>query len=103
MNARIVVDPVTRIEGHLRIEAQMAIRSSRPIPRARWCAVSKLFCATGTLAARLGLRATHLRRVHPGTRHCIGPFRRKRNWRHGTADAQLIRNLMIGASTSTTT
>ena len=23
MNARVVVDPVTRIEGHLRIEAQM--------------------------------------------------------------------------------
>ena len=23
MNARVVVDPITRIEGHLRIEAQM--------------------------------------------------------------------------------
>jgi Ni,Fe-hydrogenase I large subunit len=42
MNDRVVVDPITRIEGHLRIEAQMeATASPRPIAPAPWCAASR--------------------------------------------------------------
>ena len=43
MNKRIVVDPITRIEGHLRIEAELAEAwgdQATPIPPAPWCAAS---------------------------------------------------------------
>ena len=48
----VVVDPVTRIEGHLRIEAQTggAVPSPRPTPPARWCAASRSSCAAAIRA-----------------------------------------------------
>ena len=47
MSNRIVVDPVTRIEGHLRIEARRWTRpahQARPIRPAPWCAASRSSC-----------------------------------------------------------
>jgi hypothetical protein len=58
MSSRIVVDPITRIEGHLRIEAQM---EGNQIGQAY---------SSGT-----GVCTTHLRCVHAGTRCGIDPFR----------------------------
>ena len=43
MTQRVVVDPITRIEGHLRIEAETAadgVDHQRLSPRAPWCAGS---------------------------------------------------------------
>jgi coenzyme F420-reducing hydrogenase alpha subunit len=57
MSSRIVVDPITRIEGHLRIEAQM---EGNQIGQAY---------SSGTVCT------THLRCVHAGTRCGIDPFR----------------------------
>ena len=36
MGKRIVVDPITRIEGHLRIEADIE-NGKMPTARAPWC------------------------------------------------------------------
>jgi hypothetical protein len=63
MSSRIVVDPITRIEGHLRIEAQM---EGNQIGQAY---------SSGTSAGCMGVCTTHLRCVHAGTRCGIDPFR----------------------------
>ncbi len=98
MNARIVVDPVTRIEGHLRIEAQMngnqierayssgtMVRGIEIIlrdrdPRDAW-AFAQRICGVCTLV------------------HGIASIRSVENAIGATVpqNAQLIRNLMIGA------
>ena len=95
---RVVVDPITRIEGHLRIEAETDADG----------AITQAYSA-GTMvrgieiilrgprpARRLGLRAAHLRRLHAGARHRLGA--RGGGCAAATsmpANAQLIRNLMI--------
>ncbi|HID44433.1 MAG TPA: nickel-dependent hydrogenase large subunit [Chromatiaceae bacterium] len=98
MSERIVVDPITRIEGHLRIEAQMdgdriakawssgtMVRGIEIIlkgrdPRDAW-AFAQRICGVCTLV------------------HGIASVRSVENALHYSvpANAQLIRNLMIGA------
>jgi hydrogenase large subunit len=98
MNQRLVVDPVTRIEGHLRIEAQMAdgrieeafssgtmVRGLEIIlrgrdPRDAW-ALAQRICGVCTLVHGLA----SIRAVEDALKYPIPP------------NAQLIRNLMIGA------
>ncbi len=98
MNARVVVDPITRIEGHLRIEAQMAdnrivqaysagtmVRGIETIlrgrdPRDAW-AFAQRICGVCTLVH--GLAA--VRAVEDALDYPIPP------------NAQLIRNLMVAA------
>ena len=98
MSQRIVVDPITRIEGHLRIEAQMEgnviqsayssgtmVRGIENIvrgrdPRDAWAFVQRI-CGVCTLVHGMaGVRA-----VEDALQYPIPP------------NAQLIRNLMIGA------
>ncbi len=98
MSQRIVVDPVTRIEGHLRIEAQMdggviqsawssgtMVRGIENIvcgrdPRDAWALVQRI-CGVCTLVHGLaGVRA-----VEDALDYPIPP------------NAQLIRNILLGA------
>jgi hydrogenase large subunit len=98
MNARVVVDPITRIEGHLRIEAQMdgdqiaeawssgtMVRGIEIIlrgrdPRDAW-AFAQRICGVCTLVHGIA----SVRAVENALKYEI------------PANAQLIRNLMIGA------
>jgi len=98
MNQRVVVDPITRIEGHLRIEAQMdgdkiaqayssgtMVRGIEIIlrdrdPREAW-AFAQRICGVCTLVHGLA----SVRAVENALNYEIPP------------NAQLIRNLMIGA------
>jgi hydrogenase large subunit len=98
MNARVVVDPITRIEGHLRIEAQMdgdriaeayssgtMVRGIEIIlrnrdPRDAW-AFAQRICGVCTLVHGIA----SVRAVEDALKYEIPP------------NAQLIRNLMIGA------
>jgi hydrogenase large subunit len=98
MNARVVVDPITRIEGHLRIEAQMdgdqiaeawssgtMVRGIEIIlrgrdPRDAW-AFTQRICGVCTLVHGIA----SVRAVENALKYEIPP------------NAQLIRNLMIGA------
>ena len=77
MNERVVVDPITRIEGHLRIEAETnneglitSAYSSGTMVRG-----IELILQGPRPARRLGLRPAHLRRLHAGARHCLGARR----------------------------
>jgi hydrogenase large subunit len=98
MSARVIVDPVTRIEGHLRIEAKMnggaieqayssgtSVRGIETIvlgrdPREVWAFVQRI-CGVCTLVHGMaGVRA-----VEAALNYEIPP------------NAELIRNLMIGA------
>jgi hydrogenase large subunit len=102
---RIVVDPVTRIEGHLRIEAETdgegritsAYSSGTMVrgleivmkgrdPRDAWAFVQRI-CGVCTLVHGMA----SIRSVENALNYPIPP------------NAQLIRNLMSGRSTSTTT
>ena len=98
MSKRVVVDPITRIEGHLRIEAQMEgdqiaqaysagtmVRGIETIlkgrdPRDAW-AFAQRICGVCTLVHGLA----SVRSVENALNYPIPP------------NAQLIRNLMIGA------
>jgi len=98
MNERVVVDPITRIEGHLRIEAQMdgnriaqayssgtMVRGIEIIlrdrdPRDAW-AFAQRICGVCTLVHGIA----SVRAVEDALNYPIPP------------NAQLIRNLMIGA------
>lgn len=98
MNKRVVVDPITRIEGHLRIEAQMEgdkiaqaysagtmVRGIEVIlkgrdPRDAW-AFAQRICGVCTLVHGIA----SVRSVENALNYSIPP------------NAQLIRNLMIGA------
>jgi hydrogenase large subunit len=98
MSERIVVDPITRIEGHLRIEAQMEgdqiasayssgtmVRGIEIIlkgrdPRDAW-AFAQRICGVCTLVHGIA----SVRAVEDALNYSIPP------------NAQLIRNLMIGA------
>jgi hydrogenase large subunit len=98
MSERIVVDPITRIEGHLRIEAQMEgdqianayssgtmVRGIEIIlkgrdPRDAW-AFAQRICGVCTLVHGIA----SVRSVEDALNYTIPP------------NAQLIRNLMIGA------
>ncbi len=100
MSERIVVDPITRIEGHLRIEAQMEgnkiaqayssgtmVRGIEIIlkgrdPRDAW-AFTQRICGVCTLVHGIA----SVRAVENALNYHIPP------------NAQLIRNLMIGAQT----
>ena len=98
MNDRVVVDPITRIEGHLRIEAQMdgnkiaeayssgtMVRGIEIIlrdrdPRDAW-AFAQRICGVCTLVHGIA----SVRAVEDALNYEI------------PKNAQLIRNLMIGA------
>ncbi len=98
MSERVVVDPITRIEGHLRIEAQMEgdkiaqayssgtmVRGIETIlkgrdPRDAWAFVQRI-CGVCTLVHGLA----SVRSVEDALKIALPP------------NAQLIRNLMIGA------
>ncbi len=98
MSERIVVDPITRIEGHLRIEAQLdgdriaqayssgtMVRGIEIIlrgrdPRDAWAYVQRI-CGVCTLVHAMA----SIRAVEDALKYPIPP------------NAQLIRNLMIGA------
>jgi len=98
MSKRVVVDPITRIEGHLRIEAQMdgdridqaysagtMVRGIETIlkgrdPRDAW-AFAQRICGVCTLVHGIA----SVRSVENALNYSIPP------------NAQLIRNLMIGA------
>ena len=100
MTERIVVDPITRIEGHLRIEAEVEdgniarayssgtmVRGIETIlrgrdPRDAW-AFTQRICGVCTLVHGIA----SVRAVEDALRYEIPP------------NAQLIRNLMIGAQT----
>ncbi len=100
MSERIVVDPITRIEGHLRIEAQMdgesiaqayssgtMVRGIETIlqgrdPRDAWAFVQRI-CGVCTLVHGIA----SVRAVEDALKIELPP------------NAQLIRNLMIGAQT----
>ena len=99
MNERVVVDPITRIEGHLRIEAETGadgtitgawssgtmVRGIELIlkgrdPRDAW-AIAQRICGVCTLVHGIA----SVRAVEDALRYPIPP------------NAQLIRNLMIAA------
>ncbi len=98
MNERVVIDPITRIEGHLRIEAQMngdsiqqayssgtMVRGIETIlrgrdPRDAW-AFAQRICGVCTLVHGIA----SVRSVEDALNYEVPP------------NAQLIRNLMIGA------
>ncbi len=98
MNQRVVIDPITRIEGHLRIEAQMSggaieqayssgtmVRGIEVIlrerdPRDAW-ALAQRICGVCTLVHGMA----SVRAVEDALKYPIPP------------NADLIRNLMIGA------
>ena len=98
MNQRVVIDPITRIEGHLRIEAQMKdgaieaayssgtmVRGIEVIlrgrdPRDAW-AFAQRICGVCTLVHAIA----SVRSVEDALKIRIPP------------NAELIRNLMIGA------
>ena len=98
MSARLVVDPVTRIEGHLRIEVELAgdtiaqayssgtmVRGLEIVlrgrdPRDAW-AYAQRICGVCTLVHGIA----SVRAVEDALKYSIPP------------NAQLIRNLMIGA------
>jgi hydrogenase large subunit len=100
MSERVVVDPITRIEGHLRIEAEMQgdniarayssgtmVRGIETIlrgrdPRDAW-AFTQRICGVCTLVHGIA----SVRAVEDALQYGIPP------------NAQLIRNLMIGAQT----
>jgi len=100
MSERIVVDPITRIEGHLRIEAEMQgeniaqayssgtmVRGIETIlrgrdPREAW-AFTQRICGVCTLVHGIA----SVRAVEDALKYDIPP------------NARLIRNLMIGAQT----
>ena len=82
----VVVDPVTRIEGHLRIEAEVdggkvqdAWSSVDDVPRHRADPEGP------RSARRLGLHPAHLRRLHDGARDRLDPRRRERHRRDPAA------------------
>ena len=69
----IVVDPVTRIEGHLRIEAEYDGYGDHPGIELRHHGARHRDHSAGPRSARcLGVRAAHLRRLHAGPRHRFG-------------------------------
>jgi hydrogenase large subunit len=98
VNQRVVIDPITRIEGHLRIEAQMSggaieaayssgtmVRGLEVIlrerdPRDAW-ALAQRICGVCTLVHGIA----SVRAVEDALKYPIPP------------NAELIRNLMIGA------
>ena len=100
MNKRIVVDPITRIEGHLRIEAELGEdQSIQQRLFLRHHGARHRTDPEGPRSARsLGLRAAHLRRLHAGSWHRLGARGGKRAWDTIFPPMpQLIRNLMVGA------
>ena len=82
----VVVDPVTRIEGHLRIEAEVdgGLGQGRlvlldDVPRHRDHPEGP------RPPRRLGFCAAHLRRLHDGPRHRVDPGGRERDRRRAAA------------------
>ncbi len=78
----VVVDPVTRIEGHLRIEAEV---DGGKVQDA-WSSATmfrgiELILQGPRPARRLGLHAAHLRRLHDGARDRLDPRGRERHRR----------------------
>ena len=77
---RIVVDPVTRIEGHLRVQATLGDdgRIADSMSTGTMCARPRGHSQGPRPARRLGLRRTHLRRLHGHSRPCGRAQRRGR-------------------------
>ena len=109
--ARVVVDPVTRIEGHLRIEAEV----DRGAVQDAWSS-STMFRGIEIIlqGARspgcVGVHAAHLRRVHDRPRDRVDSRRGERDRRRAAAeraaaaqsDHRARRRCRITSSTSTT-
>ena len=87
MAKRITIDPITRIEGHLRIDVRGRRRQGarRPGRRARCSAASSTILHRPRPARRLALHAALLRRVHDGARDRLGARRRERAQARGAA------------------
>ena len=86
---RVVVDPITRIEGHLRIEAAGGERADHqrvghldPVPRHRD------HHAGPRSSRRLGLHPADLRRLHRGPRRGLVPCGRGRARHHHPAQRE---------------
>jgi len=93
--ARITIDPVTRIEGHLRIDVEVDVALLTRHGQAAPCgAASKRSCAAGC-ARGLGLCAALLRRLHDGA--CIASVRAVEDALalDIPPNAQFIRNLIL--------
>ena len=83
MSNRIVIDPITRIEGHLRIEIEVKdgkivdAYSSGTMVRG-----FELHSQGARPARRMGIHRTRLRRLHHGARAGVRPDRRGRTGHH---------------------
>jgi len=91
---RVVVDPITRIEGHLRIEAVVENASSPThTAQAPWCAAWKRFLSAA-IRAMLGHHRTRLRRLHHV--HALTSVRAvEAPWASPFSHAELIRDIMM--------
>ncbi len=86
MANRIVIDPVTRIEGHLRIEIEVKDGEDRRRLQLRHDGARLRDDPQGPRPARrLGLHRARLRRVHHGARAGVGAHRRGRARHHRPA------------------
>ena len=89
MADRIVIDPITRIEGHLRIEVE--VRDGRVVDAYSSGTMVRGFelHPQGTRPARrLGVHRARLRRLHHGARAGVRAHRRGRAGHHGAAQCR---------------
>jgi len=78
MTERLVVDPITRIEGICASRRRwMAMPSSRPTHRAPWCAASRSSCAVATRAMPGPSRSASAA-CAPSCTHGVDPLGRRR-------------------------
>ena len=88
---RVVVDPVTRIEGHMRVEVNVdkdnVIRNAVSTGT-MWRGIEVILQGPRS-ARRLGLHPAHLRRLHGHARADLGARGRKRARDHDPGERQL--------------
>jgi hydrogenase large subunit len=96
MSKRITVDPVTRIEGHLRIDCEVDGKVQKAWSSAR--------CSAGSRRSLLGrdprdawMFTALLRRLHDRARDRLGAHRGERRSASDPINAQYIRNLIVMA------
>ena len=84
MTKRIVIDPITRIEGHLRIEAELDAQNTITEAYSSGTMVRGIetYPQGPRSARRLGLRPAGLRRLHHRARHRLDPGGRGRAGHH---------------------
>ncbi len=90
MATRVVVDPITRIEGHLRVEAMLddsSIIQDAMCSGTMWRGIEVILQGRDPRDA-LGLLRTHLRRLHHGACAGVGARGRKRARHPGSQECR---------------